>query len=566
MRRSARLVLVFFAAVALSVPLAAEERILSYDSAIEIAADGGMTVRETIRVVAEGKQIQRGIYREFPTTYTDRYGNRVVVDFQVLAVTRDGQPEAWHRTRHSNGVRIYAGRSDTVINPGTHTYTFTYRTNRQIGFFENHDELYWNVTGNGWDFGIERASATVRLPDKVGSSNLTMSGYTGRQGSRERHYTSATGEGEATIQTSRPLPPRAGLTLVMGWPKGVVKEPGPLQRLAWLLGDNLGLLLSILAFAGSAIYLLLMWSRHGRDPGKGVIFPHYEPPEGYSPAAARYISRMGYDNKTFTAAVINLAVKGYIAITCEDKDYTLKRLPGTEPLAPGEAAMINKLFRTGAVLPLEKSNHAQISAAQAAHRQALKRDYLNQYFKTNGVLMLPSLVVSGLLLLVILSTGHYVALVPAFYAGIVVMHILFAYLLKAPSLRGRRLMDKLEGFKLYLDVAEKDDLALRPPPDLTPELFEKYLPFAIALGVEQAWAQRFSEVFARLEATGGGAYSPAWYQGDFSSGRMRSFASSVGGNFSSAISSAASPPGSSSGGGGGGSSGGGGGGGGGGGW
>ncbi len=180
--------------------------------------------------------------------------------------------------------------------------------------------------------------------------------------------------------------------------------------------------------------------------------------------------------------------------------------------------------------------------------------------------MLPSGVVSALFLLVIVSTGAFVPWVLAFYAGVIVLHIAFAYLLKAPSGRGRRLMNKLEGFKLYLEVAEKDDLALRHPPDMTPELFEKYLPFAIALGVEQEWAEQFSQVFTRLGGAADGAYSPYWYHGNFSSNRMGNFASSVGGNFSSAISSAAAAPGSSSGSGGGGFSGGGGGGGGGGGW
>ena len=550
----------------LSLPLAAAERILSYDSYITIGVDGDMTVRETIRVVAEGKNIRRGIYREFPTTYRDRFGNKVKVRFEMLELTRDGEPEQWHKKRLSNGVRIYAGRSDTTLNPGTYSYTFTYATNRQIGFFESHDELYWNVTGNGWDFGIERASATVILPGVVSAADITLTGYTGPQGAQGKNFRSAVNESSGTIQTTRELPPRSGLTLVMGWPKGVVTEPGRLQQLLYLLSDNFGLLLSVLAFAGSALYLFLMWSRHGRDPGKGVIFPHYEPPKGYSPAAARYVNEMGYDDKTFTAAVINLAVKGYLSITCDDDDdYSLHHKACREPLAPGEAAILSKLFREGAVLKLEKSNHALISAAQAAHKQALRRDYLNKYFKTNGLLILPSIVVSALILLVIVSTGSFVPWVLAFYAGIVLLHIVFAYLLKAPSGLGRRLMDKLEGFKVYLEVAEKDDLALRHPPDLTPELFEKYLPFAIALGVEQKWAEKFSQVFARLEATGEGAYSPRWYQGSFSSSRMGSFASSVGSSFSSAISSASTAPGSSSGSGGG-SSGGGGGGGGGGGW
>jgi uncharacterized membrane protein YgcG len=565
MNRAVPACLVLHAVFLLGMPARADERILSYDSAIDIAEDASMTVRETIRVVAEGDRIRRGIYREFPTTYKDRFGNRVVVDFRVTEVTRDGQPESWHREKRSNGVRIYAGRSDTLLDPGEYTYSFSYRTDRQIGFFEKHDELYWNVTGNGWDFSIDSASATVRLPGEVDPADITMAGYTGRQGSTERNYTTTVEAGSASIRTTEALPARAGLTLVMGWPKGVVREPGRMQRLAFLLGDNLGLLLSVLAFLGSGFYLYLMWSRHGRDPGKGVIFPHYEPPDGCSPAAARYVIEMGYDDKTFTAAVINLAVKGYVSITCHDKEYTLERQASSVPLARGEAALLDRLFRRGAVLELDNSNHAQVSAARSAHRRALQRDYLNQYFRTNAILLLPSIVGSALLLLVTVSTGHFVLLVLLFYAGIVLLHSAFAYLLKAPSKSGRRFMDKLEGFRLYLEVAEKDDLASRHPPEMTPELFERYLPFAIALGVEQEWAQRFSRVFTRLAGAEGAAYRPAWYRGNFSSSRMNSFASSVGGSFSSAISSAASPPGSSSGGGGG-SSGGGGGGGGGGGW
>ena len=550
----------------LSQPLTAAERILSYDSYITVDEDGDMTVRESIRVVAEGDKIRRGIYREFPTTYTDRSGNKIEVRFRILGVTRDGEPEAWHKKRLANGVRIYAGRSDTVLSPGNYTYTFTYSTDRQIGFFENHDELYWNVTGNGWGFAIERASATVRLPGKVKAADITLTGFTGRRGDTGRDFDSAVEQSSGTIQTSRALPPRSGLTLVMTWPKGVIAAPGRVQQLLYLLGDNFGLLLSILAFAGSGLYLFIMWSRHGRDPGKGVIFPHYEPPAGYSPAAVRYVAEMGYDDKTFAAAVINLAVKGHLSITCDGDDYSLQQQTSEEPLAPGESALLRALFQEGPFVELQNSNHVLVYTARAAHKNALARDYLGHYFKTNALLMLPSAVLSALFLLVIVSTGAFVPWVLAFYAGVIVLHIAFAYLLKAPSGRGRRLMDQLEGFKLYLEVAEKDDLALRHPPDMTPALFEKYLPFAIALGVEQEWAEQFSEAFSRLEDTGNGAYSPGWYSGSFSSTRMDNFASSVGGGFSSAISSAATAPGSSSGAGGGGFSGGGGGGGGGGGW
>ncbi|HSO08296.1 MAG TPA: DUF2207 domain-containing protein, partial [Pelomicrobium sp.] len=139
----------------------------------------------------------------------------------------------------------------------------------------------------------------------------------------------------------------------------------------------------------------------------------------------------------------------------------------------------------------------------------------------------------------------------------------FGVLLKAPTVAGRKTMDAIEGFRLYLDVAEGDELKLAGAPRKTPTLFELYLPFALALGVEQRWAEKFADVFAAA----GSAAAPAWYHGDrFDPERLASFSSSFGGSLDSAISSAATAPGSSSGSSGGGSSGGGGGGGGGGGW
>lgn len=117
-------------------PAFAEERISLFHSDIVIAEDGSMVVEETIQVNAEGDRIQRGIYRDFPTRYKDRFGNTVKVDFEVLGVSRDGGEEKWHTEKQSNGVRIYAGDAATLIEPGVHTYHLRYHTNRQLGFFE----------------------------------------------------------------------------------------------------------------------------------------------------------------------------------------------------------------------------------------------------------------------------------------------------------------------------------------------------------------------------------------------------------------------------------------------
>ena len=165
---------------------AQSERIISYDSKITINKDGSMLVTETIKVHAAGNKIKRGIYRDFPTDYEDEYGNNIRILFEIKEVLRDGLREPYHTERQSNGVRVYFGSSSYYLNTGKYTYTITYKTNRQIGYFEDHDELYWNVTGNGWDFDIERASATIFLPKGIGRNDITPIAFTGSEGSTQK--------------------------------------------------------------------------------------------------------------------------------------------------------------------------------------------------------------------------------------------------------------------------------------------------------------------------------------------------------------------------------------------
>jgi uncharacterized membrane protein YgcG len=544
----------------------ADERILEYRSEIEVHADATMTVSETIVVRAEGDMIRRGIFRDFPTAYRDRFGNNYRVGFEVLEVRRNGNPEPWHTERRSNGVRVYAGSADRMVEHGRQEYLLRYRTDGQLGYFAAHDELYWNVTGNGWDLPIDAASAVVRLPASVPAGEITLDAYTGRQGSTEQSYAADLDGAVAQFATTRGLGPREGLTIVVAWPKGHVHEPGRLERLERTLAHNRGLLVAGLGLLFVLAYMGWAWRRFGVDPPRGVVFPHYEPPGSYSPASARFIMRMGYDNRAFVAAVVNLAVKGQLEIEEDDGDYTLRRTGSAQPLAAGEKALLAALFAEDASVALENENHKVLARAKQAHQKALKRDYEKIYFLTNGAFLLPSIGATLALVLAVSLLDAWRPLVVVLFGLMAAAHLLFYWLLRAPTERGRRLMDKLEGFKSYLEVAEKDELNLRNPPEKTPELFERYLPFALALGVEQAWAEKFAGVFARLEASGSESYRPAWYHGHFSSRALGSFTSGVGASLTSAISSASTPPGSSSGSGGGGFSGGGGGGGGGGGW
>ena len=140
------------------------EVIRAFNSKIVVHTDASMTVTETITVNSAGAAIKRGIIREFPTIYRDRYGNKVRVGFEIVKIFRDGHSEPYHTEKVSNGVKIYLGEKEVFLPPGYHTYTIVYKTDRQLGFFQDYDELYWNVTGNGWTFPIEAAQAVVELP------------------------------------------------------------------------------------------------------------------------------------------------------------------------------------------------------------------------------------------------------------------------------------------------------------------------------------------------------------------------------------------------------------------
>ena len=551
-------------ALLLAGTAAADEYIVDFHSDIDVAVDGSMEVVETIRVRAEGVQIRRGIYRDFPTRYRDRLGNNYNVRFDVVGVTRDGLPEPYETQRLSNGMRVVIGTEFLAV-PREYEYAIRYRTDRQLGFFADHDELYWNVTGNGWVFEINAASATVKLPGSVNANQLKMEGYTGPAGSKSRDVSASVAASRASIRTTRDLPAQSGLTLVLSWPKGIVQEPTQLQRAEDTLRDNRGVLIALLALVAVAVFLGRAWHAVGRDPKPGVIFPHYDPPAGLSPAASRYVMRMGYDDKALTAAVIDLAVKGYLRINQQGRHYVLERQTSTQPLTDDETQLLGALMGHRAVLEMDKRNHSTIRDGMAAHVHALQRAAGGgRYWANNGKYLFTSLVGTGLVFVAVLLMQALVPVAVLVFVVILLVHAAFGYLLRAPTLEGRKLMDQIEGFKLYLEVAEKDELNLRNPPELTPELFERYLPYAMALGVENEWSERFARALAVMQQQPDSPYRyyhPIWYAGNFNAARMSDFTHSVGSSFNSAISSASVPPGSHSGAGGGGFSGGGGGGG-----
>lgn len=613
------------------------ERILSMLSEVDIRPDSSLEVRETIRARAAGSEIRHGIYREFPTRYEGRGPDARVVPFEVVSVQRDGQPEPWHTAAATNGVRVYFGDKNTLVDPGEHVWVFTYQTDRQLGYFEDHDELYWNATGNGWVFPIDEVVARVTLPgDSHG--DVRLEGYTGPQGSRERAYSASWEEASrtATFRATRALGPGEGLTVVVMWPKGVVSEPTGAERLRWGISDHRASIAAVLGLIAVLGYYLVAWARVGRDPRRGVIVVTYDPPPGLSPAAMRYLTKAKFDPKAFAATLVQMAVKGHLVIEETERSYTLHRsAPGREPLAPEENKIAAKLFGGEQSVALSPANHARVGGAvsllQSHLHTSIDKIYLllNRGYLATGV-GLSLLVVAGSVLLeplpraaiggflsfwllgwsigvavllvsvvrawrgVATSGGSRLVAVPHaifltlfaipfvgaefvvlgilawqgsvaaafFIPALAGVNALFHYLLKAPTASGRTILDRIEGFGCYLAATEADRINRMQGPQRTPALYEKLLPYAIALDLEERWSEQFADVLARA-GEAGQAWAPGWYNGGFGAHGWSpsSFAGSVGGALSGAVSSSSTAPGSSSGGGGGGSSGGGGGGG-----
>jgi uncharacterized membrane protein YgcG len=402
--------LVALALVGPARPACADERILDYHADITVAADAGLDVTEHIRVRAERDRINHGIYRDFPTRYRDPYRNRYVVDFEVTGATLDDAPVDWHTEDQSNGVRIYLGSADAYVEPGEHEYTLSYRTERQMGFFADHDELYWNVTGNGWIFPIDHASASVHLPKPVATDQLKAFGFTGPQGSQEAGLDATTAPGGADYATTRGLSSGEGLSIVLEFPKGVVTEPDARQRLAWLLRDNRSVLIGLVGLIVLWLYYLIAWNRYGRDPAAGVVMPLYEPPDGDSPAALRYVRDMGYDRTCFSAGVLGLAAKQRLTIDQDATDIiTLTKTAEktSAALAADERVLDDALFADGPTLRLTPSVHSRMQAVEAQFKKALASLYEKKYFLTNRRTLLPGVAIS-LITLGFAFAGHFV--------------------------------------------------------------------------------------------------------------------------------------------------------------
>lgn len=593
-----------------------QEQILQFDSQILVNKDSTVNVTESIRVSALGQAIKRGLVREVPTRYQDKFGRVVDLHLRVLSVKQNGQTADYHTQNRKNGIAIYIGSSDRILSPGIYTYQIEYSVRNALGFFSDHDELYWNVTGNAWRFPILAANATLQVEGSDQFSKTAV--YTGPIGSRASNATVNNQDGLIDVSTKSMLAPGEGLTIVAAWPKGIVVEPTVMSILSDDLIHDTLLLFFLMIFLAQLAYYLFAWVRVGRGPSAGTIMPLFEPPSDLSPAAMRYLSRLAYDSKTYASALLSLAAKGVLTLTQKDDDITLSKNSDSKvKLAKGEAALSKSLFKKSDRLEFTEPNHKRIRNSLQAHKIALDTEIQNSLFRNNYRWLIPGLLLTGVALFILLiqlidglnptpvaimvmavilltlvydayqranwfslivmsaivvgicalafTLSWYDFIELTLVSGIILLNLIFQRALKAYTVAGRRLMDKVEGFALFLRKTEKYRLQQTRTIEKNLDLFQRYLPYAVALDLEASWTGYFEDEINQALAQGDTPI--VWYHGASDNFSASKLSNALGTSIASVITAAAAAPGTSSGfSSGGGFSGGGGGGGGGGGW
>ncbi len=564
------------------VPAAQSDRggyvIRSLDSQLTVEANSSLIVDERIEV--EFSEPRHGIFRTIPVRYSDPRGYAYSLDLRLLEVTdAAGAPHQAVLSNEGRYTKIRIGDPDREVQ-GVVLYLVRYRVRDALAQFAEHDEIYWNATGHEWNAPIMRSSATVRLPRPLAADDLQAAGYTGSFGRTEREVEISHPEpGVVRFVTTRALDPLEGLTVAVGFPQGIVTFPTPIQRAGRVAADNW---VALLPFAW-LVFLYRRYRTGGRDPDPGgPVVVSYEPPAGLTPGAVGTLVDERVDAVDITATVVDLAIRGDLTIRTEQSDRLFglltseetvftRRTDGPGRLLPHEAAVMTALFGGGSEVrasALKNKFYTHLPGIRralyehltdSAHFEASPEATRNRWMGA-GV---AAGVVTGLAAagwLALRGIGPPAAAVVPIVTGALtlVAFLLFARAMPRRTPKGVAARQWALGFQEFATRVESDRLE-RAAAD-SRHAFEALLPYAMALGVADEWAEKFEGIYQERP--------PHWYVGPgtgqgFST---RSFERTLSGAMAAASQHMTASPRSSSGSGGGGFSGGGGGGGGGGSW
>ena len=533
----------FLLALACAVPAPGREmKIDAFDANITVMRDGSVHVNESIRIQFIGTW--NGLYREIPVEYVTPQGLNYSLFLRVKRVTdENGRALKYEssRVRHYRQLKIFIPNATDT----TRTVVIDYSVSNALRFFEVHDELYWNVTGDEWDVPIRTASATIALPD--GTTHPRVNAFTGAFGARGGDVETRIDGARIHAATTRPLGFRQGLTMAVAFDKGAVREPSELARFAMFLWSNWPFAFPI----GALIVMFGRWWSRGRDPRLRPIAVRYEPPDQLTPGEVGTMMDDSADMRDVTATLVDLAVRGFLVIkerTTErllglwrerDYSFTLKKDRGQwDALKTHEQQLLSGLFAAGnegeSVLMSSLENRFYKTLA------VLKESLLDSLVKHRYYARRPDTTRYGYMLAGVVSGGLVgwggniiggmlgMQSLPFIIAGIATaaVIIVFGWFMPARTARGTRALEAVLGFENFLDRVEGDrfERVIK-----TPELFEKYLPYAMALNVEKNWSRAFQDIYREPPSWFEGSYGPGFHSAGLvqSLGAMSSSAGSV---------------------------------------
>jgi hypothetical protein len=514
--------LLTLALIALVTPAVARQlQVKKFSAEIFVQSDAALDVTETIDVNFIGAW--NGLYRTIPIEYETPQGFNYTLFVKLEGATdQSGQTLKVEssRDRHYLKWKIYVdGASDAE-----RTIILHYRVSNGLKFFEDHDELYWNVTGDEWDVPIANASAQILLP--AGVTGIRALEFTGAYGATGHDADVVTSVNSVKVAMQRSLAFHEGLTVVIGWDKGFVTQPGNGELFQQFLESNWPIFFPVPVF----LFMFWLWYTRGRDPRAEPIVVQYEPPDGLSPAEAGTLVDDEANMRDITATIVDLAVRGFLTIEEKDKPqmlglfgnkefvFHLKKKP-TEwaGLKPHELLLLSGMFADGAAQQVELSelqNHFYTnlpSIRDGIFEQLMQRGYFQHRPDVVRSGFLGGAFIVGLLLFLLgnkLSANLGMSPAPFGIAAILSGGVIaaFGWFMPARTDAGAKALAGVLGFENFITHVETDRLDRIGQ---TPETFEKFLPFAMALGVEKKWVGAFKNIYTQ---------PPSWYQGGFYGG------------------------------------------------
>ena len=500
-----------FLATPLTNPARAEDpsRIKNFHSVIKINADGTIDISEQIQYDF-GADWKHGIFRPIPKIKTNLDGDKFKMTFEGFSVTdSNGKPHMFTDKSTSREMVLKIGDPDKTIT-GVNDYVIGYKVSGALTYFEDHDELYWNITGTEWRVPIAKSSATIILPEAVSSDNIEAVCYTGSAGSDAQNCEISILSNELTAVATTGFQPAEGMTVAVVFPKGLVAQLEPQKNTSGLVETIVTLLLIVAALAWFIflpLYIFIKWFRDRLNTKRKqrVVAAWFDPPKHsdktfFTPAETGPLLDKNVDHKDITATIIHLAQRGYLKIHVEKKSVLGIKKDGVkfeklkdfdDGLSSMEKTLLTGIFSDGSLVEAKSLKNSTVFA------QAL-RDFkkdISKWLQTEG-LFEGDINKTGQLytvLGVIAAVTFSLLLVPvAFIFGRKSTRrtdLGIEKYSKAVSLR-----NFLESQTEQLDFQSKNQM-----------FFERLLPYATAFGAEKVWAEKFKDVkFTQ----------PDWYDGD----------------------------------------------------